>query len=109
MQFRGICFVLFLVFPSLLFNKILAAEHSYNNVKHYSLTRDLGVTDIDLGGELHITFTTVDGKENKATTFNRQIFELFAGAAFNEDWSVFIAQKFRREVDITFDDAPGHL
>lgn len=61
---------------------------------------------VDIGGFLHSTFTTADGEDSSAQSYNRNVFELLVRADFNKNWSAFIAQAFIRESDVNFDD-PG--
>lgn len=61
---------------------------------------------VDIGGFLHSTYTTADGEDGSAHSYNRNVFELLVRADFNKNWSAFIAQAFIRESDINFDD-PG--
>lgn len=62
---------------------------------------------LDIGGFLLNTFTHVDGEDDSATSFNRQVFELLIKGQLSDDFSFFVAQAFAREASPVFGDAQG--
>lgn len=61
--------------------------------------------DFTIGGFLHAAFTTVDGENGSASSFNRLTFEILSRAQLSDDWSAFMAAAFIRESTYSpFDD-----
>ncbi|MBL1277761.1 MAG: hypothetical protein COB30_016900 [Ectothiorhodospiraceae bacterium] len=77
-------------------------EEMDEQVGSRALAHAFEAKELTVGGFLHSTFTSIEGEDGSASSFNRLIFELLVRAKFNEDWSAFAAQAFIRESDDAF-------
>lgn len=62
---------------------------------------------LDIGGFIHSAYTMIDARDESASSFDRQNFELLASAEISNRWTAFFAGGFLRESDDPLSSTTG--